>query len=441
MQKSSRNEFIDSIIAPVAGRENLLRTVLYLLIFGGCLLRVWIVWRYNPLDHLWSDPLRHWGQGVATWNWDPMMLTDPVMYQLYIAALAKLTLKLPLLVWFYTSLLSLLTPWIWYRFFRELQPDKTVALAGCAAVALLPSWVSIYSYFMNETLMLPLLGAALYATWRARRKQTAGSFVLMVLGWSILGLARPVCIPMAAVASVWLWLKHPLKIRTAIYSLVLLLLLLGPLTYRGYQTMHVFSPHGVGYTGAIYAISGKKGIQITYRLNGAVWVYLYQNPSMGIKPLEPLSDWTSQREGMAETDIDLAGGKAAFEKAKSLWQPDLKRYAWIIKENLVFLFFGPSWPDVNRERTLDEINYQMRWLWGPLTLALLAWSIVIWRRSRFDLLLPAMIVAWFIVQAVMPISVNEGRYRKPYEGLLLAQAVLLIGMQRKINAQNIDIKQ
>lgn len=425
------NNIIDNIAVNCRSRASLLRGFLYLLIIGGCLLRVWIIWRYNPLDHMWSDPLRHWGQGVENLRWDPMSMTDPIMYQVYIGALAKLTLKLPLLVWFYTSLLSLLTPWIWYRFFRELQPGKTIALAGCVAVAWLPSWVSIYSYFMNETLMLPLLGAALYTTWRAGRKQTVSSFVLMVLAWSILGLARPVCIPMAAVASVWVWFKHPFKIGTALYSLLLLVLLLGPLTYRGYKIMHVFSPHGVGHMGAVYAGSGKKDIQITYRREGAIWGYAYRNPSIGIEPFAPLSHWKSQREGTVTVDVDITHGGKELEKVLSLWKPDLNSYVWITKENLIFLFFGPSWPDVNRDRLLDEINYQMRWIWAPLTLTVCLWSVMALRRKRSDLLLPALILVWFVVQALIPISVNEGRYRKPYEGLLLAQIVLLMGMKRK----------
>ncbi|RYZ83677.1 MAG: hypothetical protein EOO68_32685 [Moraxellaceae bacterium] len=40
-------------------------------------------------------------------------------------------------------------------------------------------------------------------------------------------------------------------------------------------------------------------------------------------------------------------------------------------------------------------------------------------------LFPSMIIAWFFVQAVLPISVNEGRYRKPFEGLIVVYLILL----------------
>lgn len=412
-------------------RASLLRGLLYLLIFGGCLLRVWIIWRYNPLDHIWSDPERHWVQGMETLRSDPLSLSDPIMYQLFIGALAKLTLKLPLLVWFYTSLLSLLTPWIWYRFFRELQPDKTIALAACVLVAWLPSWISIYSYFMNETLMLPLLGAALYTSWRARRKQTTGSFVLMVALWSIVGLTRAICIPMAALTCAWIWFRHPRKIHTLIYSLLLLVTLLGPLTYRGYKMMHVFSPYGVGGMNSIYAVSGKKEVKITYHRDGAIWYFGFMSPSLLIEPLAPWSHWKTKREGTVNIDVDINGGAQSWEKAKSLWKFDFNRYVWTTGENLIFLFFGPSWPDDNHARLLDEINYRSRWMWVPLTLVMCVWTVSAIRAKQCEVLLPAIILVWLVTQGLLPLVPSEGRYRKPYEGLLLAQLVLLVGVTRE----------
>jgi hypothetical protein len=401
------------------------------LILGGILLRLGILWHYNPVDHIWSDPQRHWEQGIDALRADPQSITDPIMFQLYIGILAKLTLKNALLVFFYTSLLSLLTPYVWYRFFRELQPNKAIALAGWAVAAWLPSWISIYSYFMNETLLLPLLGGALCATWRARRKQTVASFVLMIFLWTVTGLTRGVCIPMAAVACVWVWAGFPHKFRTAFYSLLILALILGPLTYRNYQVMHILAPHGISHMVAIYAASGKKEIKITYNHDGAIWYYGFMSPSLLIEPFRPLSDWKTQREGTVEVFIDINQGAISWSKAKALWKPDVKRFLWITKENLIFLFFGPSWPDANRARLLDEINYQMRWTWVPLTLVVCVWTGLVWRKSKIDLLLPSLILVWFIVQGLLSISVNEGRYRKPFEGLLLAQVVLVFGSSRR----------
>ena len=64
----------------------------------------------------------------------------------------------------------------------------------------------------------------------------------------------------------------------------------------------------------------------------------------------------------------------------------------------------------------------MRWLWAPLAAVCLVGTLVLWRRQR-DHLLPALLLAWLVVQ--MNIAINEGRYRKPAEGLLIAQALAL----------------
>jgi uncharacterized membrane protein len=169
-----------------------------------------------------------------------------------------------MLVGFYTSLLSLITPWIWYRFFRELLQSRLIATGGWDALSDLPSWMAIYGYFMQETLLLPLLGAALYASWRCKRKQDVASFLVMVLLWTLAGLTRGITIPLAAVACTWLWVEQDIKIKKAVYSLIVFAVIIGPLTYRAQQAMHIFAPHGIGHLVSTYSHSGKKAIQISF---------------------------------------------------------------------------------------------------------------------------------------------------------------------------------
>ncbi|HNG58347.1 MAG TPA: hypothetical protein PKZ52_00885, partial [Cellvibrionaceae bacterium] len=238
------------------------RSVLYWLIAAGSVIRVAYIFTYNPLDHIFSDPQRHWEQGTEVLRRDLMALTDPIGYQIYVGALAKLSVKLPELVAFYTSLLALLGAWFWYRFLRELQGSKTLALAGWAFLSLLPSWTAIYAYFMQETLFIVLLGAALWATWRCRRKADAASFAAMVFFWTAAGLTRGIAIPLAAVACTWLWFLQAGKVRKALYSSAILLFILGPLTARTYPLVHHFAPHGMGQLNVIYAQSGKKVIEV-----------------------------------------------------------------------------------------------------------------------------------------------------------------------------------
>ncbi|WP_236250615.1 hypothetical protein [Microbulbifer sp. ALW1] len=407
---------------------------LYLLIALGIWLRVEHIFTFNPMDHIWSDPQRHWEQGTETLRRDPMTMTDPVMYQVYIGVLAKLTLGEPFLVALYTALLACLTPWVWYRFARELLPGRLQATAVWAAISLLPGWIAIYSYFMQETLLLPLLGAALYASWRCRRKQTLASFLLMVALWMLAGLTRGIAIPLAAVVTSWLWLVQPQKIAKAGFSLLILGLVMGPLAYRSYAAMSMVSPHGIGQLVALYLRSGKREIHVHYSREGAQWNYWFGSPSTGEKPLAPLSDWTTARDGQVHARIHIEKGAEDWHKALANYPLTAERYLALTKENLVYLFFGSSWPDNNRERWLETVNHHSRWIWAPLTFLLLIASALYWRRMQGARLFSVLLMTWILVQGLLPIAVNEGRYRKPAEGLLLVQVILLAAVVRRRRA-------
>lgn len=405
--------------------------ILYALISVAYYYRIAYVIEHNPINYLGTDMLRHWGHGTDVLSDDPFIIGDPILYQLYISALAKLSLKIPELTAFYTILLSLLTPWVWYRYFRELQPSRLIAVVGWAVLSWLPSWNSIYGYFMTETLLLPMLGMALWATWRSRRKHTVGSFLLVIFFWTLTGLTRGISIPLAAVAAIWLWIEQGNKFRKAACGVVLLGLILAPLSYRSYEAVHMIAPHGNSMLTRIYGQSGKQEIHLEYQREGAVWYFGFQSPSLGAEPFSPLSNWKSRREGVVKVYIDVEKGRQDWNAALEANLLTLDKYLWITKENLIFLFLGESWPDSDRSYLLGESNYQMRWIWAPLTLCVLVWTLVCWRSQRKQLLLFAIFVTWFIVQGLIPICVNEGRYRKPAEGLLIAQAVLSAGTCRR----------
>ena len=213
-------------------RSRIIRLVLVALLVAACAYRVWLIVRFNPMSNIWSDPGRHWHNGSRPLDLSPMSAIDPIGYQIYIAILAKLTAYSPILVAYWTALLSLSGPWLWYRFLRELLPDRDWALAGWVLLAALPSWSGIYSYFMQETLMLPLLGGALWATWRCQRKRDTASFVVAVALWLLAGLTRGICLPMGAVAIAWLWFVQGDKLPKAAISLSLVMAVVGPLAGR-----------------------------------------------------------------------------------------------------------------------------------------------------------------------------------------------------------------
>jgi hypothetical protein len=409
----------------------LMRVLCYALIIFGCVYRIVYISSYNPTDHIFSDPQRHWEQGVDVLRADPMTMTDPVLYQLYIAALAKLTLNDPPLIAFYTILISCLTPWIWYRFMREMNLGKNTAMAGWALLSINPSWIGIYGYFMQETLLLPLLGASLWSSWRCRRKRTVSSFTMMVVLWAMAGLTRSIAVPLAAVAVIWLWILQDKKFLKACCSLLILGVLLGPLTFRGYAFANVFAPCGMGHMNTLYSISGSRSISVNFKRQGAWWYYIFQSPAVEAKPFAPFSDWQSRREGETTVSVDLDRGSGDWERAFSRYPLSLSKYVKLTADNLILLFFSESWPNSNRERSIGEINYQIRWLWAPLTLVVFIATLAGRKRLPDGWMLPAMLLAWLIVQGLMPIAVNEGRYRMPFTGLVIVQALALLDAARK----------
>src|SRR5947207_2071602 len=111
-------------------RVRLARVVLLCLLAAACAYRVWLIVYFNPMEHIWSDPGRHWFLGARPLDTSPLAAIDPIGYQLYVGALAKLTVHSPVLVAYWTAVLSLAGPWLWYRFLRELLPSRDWALVG-----------------------------------------------------------------------------------------------------------------------------------------------------------------------------------------------------------------------------------------------------------------------------------------------------------------------
>jgi hypothetical protein len=177
----------------------------------------------------------------------------------------------------------------------------------------------------------------------------------------------------------------------------------------------------------LYARSGAREIKIKFQLHGEVGEYTFGSPSTNIQPFAPLSDWGSARDGTAQFFVNLDAGARDWDAAKTMQTFGATHYLWLTGENLAFLFFGESWPDTDRDEGVGEASYQMRWLWAPLTLFTSLGTIILWRRRR-DALLPALMLTWFIFQGLTLIAVNEGRYRKPFEGLLIVQTLAVAAM-------------
>ncbi|MFT3869272.1 MAG: hypothetical protein QM715_12510 [Nibricoccus sp.] len=340
--------------------------------------------------------------------------------------------------------LSIVGPWCWYRFLRETIASRTFALAGWAILALLPSWIGIYSYFMTETLLIPMIGLSLWMTQRARRRRTLSTFLAMVVVWTLTGLTRGITIPWAGVACLLVWITHPKKISTAFYSIIILAVTLVPLSIRNHHFVYLWPPYGNGWIAKIYSESGKREIMLHFEREGARWVYGFTSPMVDERPFDFTqdwkntflssfgecpdflkSDWKSSREGTVTVNVDFTHGtqdwKNSLEKnaihGAARWKMHL--------ENLVFIFFGNSWPDNDNSVFVCRMSNLSRWLWLPFFVAVVAIGAARWRILLRYPLLPLLIATWLFFQVGMLVSGSEGRYRKPFEGLLIAHAVIL----------------
>jgi 4-amino-4-deoxy-L-arabinose transferase-like glycosyltransferase len=411
-----------------------LTVILYLLIAGGCVLRVWEVFAHNPLNYLFSDAARHWGHAKGTLQSAPMVLFDPPLYQVWLSVVQKWTLAIPGLVAFAAAALSLLTPWLWYRALRELLVSRTLALAGWVLYAWLPSWVTIYGFFMSETLFLPLLGASLWLTLRAARKRTIGSFLGMTTLWLLASLARGIALPLGGIAGLVVWWRHPRKVSALVGALLIAAFTLGPLAWRNHQYTGLWSPFGNVWYSRIYAESGKKVIELHLSRDGAKWFYTFGSPSFFVKQFEPLTSWSPEREGTVVVTVDLRNGardwRIASERTAESGFGKLRLRA----ENLLLVMAGQSWPDTDPATRLGRASSAIRWLWFPALLVVLAWTAWRWREALSRPLLPLLVLAWLAVQGLSLFAPNEGRYRKPIEGLLVAQLLLIVDSSRRRRA-------
>lgn len=424
--------YVPSATAPLPFLRDpvVLRRALYFLILVACALRVWEVVLHNPLHHIFSDTQRHWDHGRNALESAPMVLFDPPLFQMWLSLVQKWALGVPGLFAFYAAVMSIATPWLWYRFLREALASRELALLGWALLAWLPSWISIFSYFMSETLFLPLLGASLWQTLRARRKQTLGAFGAMVVLWSLAALTRGIAAPFAGLAGAWVWWAHPQKWRAALLGAAIAAFAAVPFAIRNHEQVGLWSPFGNGWLNSIYAASGKQNIVLHLRRDGAEWGYVFGSPSMYVPQFRPLTEWSPKREGTVEIRIDLRQGSADWEREAARTALPAAAQWRLRADNFLLAIAGESWPDNNRDYLAGRASLDARWIWLPLLLALAGVAVRRVDAIRRAPLVPALILCWILLQGCSLLAINEGRYRKPLEGFLIAQALLFLDWRR-----------
>ncbi|MDD2710503.1 MAG: glycosyltransferase family 39 protein [Verrucomicrobiae bacterium] len=397
--------------------ERQIQRLLWILIAGGCVARLLDVFCNNPLDHLRSDSLRHWSNGLKFLHPDYMGGYDPIGYQVYMFLLQSITGQNRWLIAFMTGLLSVGMPWTYYRAARELGMSKNRSLFLWTLMVWMPSLFFIYQFFMMETLLLFMMGLGFWMTGRCLRKGTPGSLWLATAAWTFACLTKAIPLPLAAACLLYAWWKRSRKISHALAAIVLVGLLLLPNAIRSRHILGFSAPLGNVWLPQVHHRAGTKSIRIEN--GGASW--RYSSPSCYIQPLAPLSPWMMERAYNDDTvcvKTDRASGgrdwKEAYGKIHVTWKEWFTR--WL--ENMVLFLFAPPWPDCYTGTWLGMINYWQRWLWGPLIFFLMDCNFRMFRRRCFDLIpvVATLFTLWLFSQNM---ATMEGRFRKPLEPVLL----------------------
>jgi hypothetical protein len=370
--------------------------------------------------------MAQWQSAIAPLDPNPLAVIDPFFYQVWLGIAAKITMGLPLAVGVYSGLLSALTPWVWYRFFRESLPSKTMALLGWAILCWLPSWIGIFSYLMPETVLLPLIGASLWMTWRSFRKRTLESFVWCTLFWTASCLTKMTVVPLAGISLGVLIALQPAKKRRLAIVAGLLLVCAVPLGYRAYKILGIWAPFGYPLHNRIYMASGAETLDIqVFKENRLFKNYRFTSASTQVEPFQPLWNWRSSRTGICQIQVHLDNGARDWEAALKQSRAPLGRRLRMQLENAVFTLWGPSWPDMDRRRFWEWLTYHSRWIWALLLGGVILMNAAVFRKERRIPLLPLLTVVGWLMILLQPVAPAEGRYRKPFEGLLIGNALWL----------------
>ncbi len=405
------------------GRYKSLQWGLLIAVIMGTVLRFFAGILDNPLEHLFSDPARHWDNAVNFSNPGLMGGCDPILYQLYLVGIRAISAGNSLIIGILTGLLSATMPWLYYRAARSFGIGTTPAMFYWAAIACLPSFLVIYRYFMMETLLLPLIGLGLWMTGRALRKKNSTSFLIMTVVWTLAIMTKAQAIPIAIVCWSYAFWPLPQKFILVGMSLGVLLFLLLPNAFRSKAILGYHAPLGSGYIARIMHESGATHAHFKLKIGG----WRFSSPSCYIEPLNPINHWRIERgiiEKRHRVDIDFSEGRKDWENALATVRRSPTQWWNDEWENIVLFLFAPSWPDSGEGHFSGRLNYHLRWLWAPILFQVLIGNLSLFRQRHFHPI-PVATTAMLLFLAFQNSITMEGRYRKPLEPLLLLNIIWL----------------
>ena len=420
------------------GKQSTQFKLLVILIVAASCFRVFLCFVHNPMDYIWSDMSRHWDNGRFFPRGGYTGAADPIVYQVYIFVLQRITASNRLLIALASSLLSVLMPWTYYRAARSFGLDKTPALWVWALIAWTPSLAVIYHFIMIETLLLLLEGVALWVTARYLRQGGTRAFLAFVFCWTLASLTKPTLVPLAGICFLWVWWKKSTSLRQIALGAVLALVMLVPQAIRSKIELGFFAPLGNPWLTRVMLRSGAKVTQFHYYTHPVAWIGFqplstdytgeFSSPSCYIRPLEPLSHWAMRRAGSdskARIIIVSGHGEQDWKAACQRFSRDSDEWLAQWRENIILFFFAPSWPESAVQQWDGYLEYISRWIWAPLILVVFVANGRDFLRRRFDLV-PVAVTLFTLIMALQNAVITEGRYRKPVEPLLLLNLVWVL---------------
>jgi hypothetical protein len=408
------------------------------LILAATCFRVFICFVHNPVDYLASDMLRHWVNGGAFPRGGYFGAADPIVYQIYIFVLRKMTADNRLLIALASSILSALMPWTYYRAAREFGLKKVQALWAWALIAWTPSLMVIYHFIMMETMLLLMEGIALWMTGRYLRKGGKWPFLWFVFCWTAACLTKPTVVPLAGVCFLWVWWKRRTPVLQLAMGAVLALVMLVPQGLRSKAELGFVAPLGSPWLARIQLVSGVRMVHFSFdapttgffhRDSGIRHLeFEFGSPSAYIRPLEPLSHWFMRRalgNTSAKVEIDANHGDRDWKAACDRFARDSDEWLAEWRENMILFLFAPSWPESSNMLWDGHLEYWCRWMWAPLILLVFVLNGREFANRRFDLIPVATIVCTLAIM-LQNVILIEGRYRKPVEPMLLLNLVWVL---------------
>ena len=402
------------------------RTIWLLLFVCGLAFRVYAVLVLrNPMDMLFSDPLRHWDNAEHFTTPSIQGASNPYLYQLYLFVVQRITHEDRTGIAVVTAALSVSYPLLWHRFARCVFFYRLNALRFATLLCWLPSHISFFGFFMNETLLLPLLGAALWFTCRTLRDRTPRSFVVAAVAWTLGVLTRSVVGPvgLACVAVSWWRLRRRRWLALAAAGAISLTFVAAA-SIRAHQFLKRYTPFGDNAVVAIYFVSGAASYTMDVA-DGTYWAF--SSPSLFLSPFYPFYEFPSIREGDVSFTLDPERhGEDIQETLRRVAKQNRSKLPRLLYENFVFLSFGHSWPAAGATEDLaDRICIKERWIWAPLVLISLIGCIVHIVRRGFSFVPMLTLGFIFTCYVLAQITIMEGRYRKPLEPIVLLAPIWL----------------